>query len=116
MSREIKILLSDRPERRDALSLTGAGVKVGWVTLTTETLCKFSPDWRQNNALIPPDRSDILLEEQENELPPGAGGGGGGGGGRRRGRQAGPSMHREREFTGEDDGEDDQDRDRIARL
>ena len=87
------------------------------VTPTTEILCKYnSPGWGTSNSLIPPDRSDILLEEQENELPPGGAGGGGGGGGRRRGRPAGPSMHREREFTGEDDGEDDQDRDRIARL
>ena len=76
MSREIKILLSDRPERRDALSLTGAGVKVGWVTLTTETLCKFSPDWRQNNHLFSliavifcwrSRRTNFPLEQEEEE-------------------------------------------------
>ena len=108
------LFVSDLPGRRDGLSSTGAGAKVVLVTPTTEILCKYnSPGCRLNNSLIPPDCSDILLEEQENELPPG---GGGGGGGRRRGRPAGPSMHREREFTGEDDGDDDKDRDRIARL
>ena len=84
MSREIKILLSDRPERRDALSLTGAGVKVGWVTLTTETLCKFSPDWRQNNHLFSliavifcwrSRRTNFPLEQEEEEEEEGGDGG-----------------------------------------
>ena len=86
MSREIKILLSDRPERRDALSSTGAGVKVGWVTLTTETLCKFSPDWRQNNHLFSliavifcwrSRRTNFPLEQEEEEEEEEEGGDGG---------------------------------------
>ena len=59
--------------------------------------------------------SDILLEEDAENLP----GLAGGGGGRRRGRP-GPSHsvpgHREREFSGDDDSDDNTDRDRIARL
>ena len=64
---------------------------------------------------------DILLEEEAENLLPGMAPGGGAGGGRRRGRAGAPSGaaagHREREFTGDSDSDEDSERMvRIARL
>ena len=61
---------------------------------------------------------DILLEEEAENLLPGMAPGGGAGGGRRRGRAGAPSGaaagHREREFTG--DSESDEDAERMVRI
>ena len=108
--------------RSGGRSSIGAGARAGSGTARTAgSSCKWTAATISGTfaTIVDCDRyRDILLEEEAENLLPGMAPGGGAGGGRRRGRAGAPSGaaagHREREFTG--DSESDEDAERMVRI